>query len=39
MDIVSGIIIGYSSSLAACVVVYIYAEIKDYFCKPITHYV
>lgn len=31
MDIVSGIIIGYSSSIATCVVVYIYTEIKNYF--------
>ena len=33
MDIVSGIIIGYSSSLAAYVGVYIYTEIKNYFFK------
>jgi hypothetical protein len=33
MDIVSGIIIGYSSSLAACVVVYIYTEIKNYLLE------
>ncbi len=33
MDIVSGIIIGYSSSLVACVAVYIYSEIKNYILE------
>ena len=35
MDIVSGIIIGYSSSLAAYVAVYIYTEIKNHFIREI----
>ncbi len=38
MDIVSGIIIGYSSSFGAFVVISLYKEIKDYITEKYYSY-